>query len=300
MRRWIALLTAALMLALTLCACGSRGAGRDDTTLRLFYPADLSAARGGDVVDSVPVDWEQRGEEEAEAQALAALELLQEDRDGKHSPIPPQTRVQSCTLGGGTVRVDLSEEYGQLSGMDLTIADCCITLTLTQIPGIRTVVLTVDGEALAYQEKNVFRTEDVLLTSMQDVARPLDVVLYFPDGEGQLTAEERELTLYEGQSQSDVLLQALIRGPQNEALRPLLPDGFEAETVRQEEGLCFVNLPASNEELLDEGADSALLLQGITDSLCSLEGVEQVQFLLSGELQPLFAGVDISLPFDPD
>ncbi len=59
---------------------------------------------------------------------------------------------------------------------------------------------------------------------------------------------------------------------------PLLPDGFRVLTVRlAEDGVCHLNLPAADLELLPEGESAQLrMFRGIVRSLCSLDEVTSV------------------------
>ena len=85
-----------------------------------------------------------------------------------------------------------------------------MTLSLSQIVGIYSVRITVNGTELIYRDSNIFLAGDVLMTSQDDVVQNLSLRLYFPDREtGELTAEERLLTVYEGESQAEVILSAL-------------------------------------------------------------------------------------------
>ena len=142
-----AVLAAALLLGLT--ACGSETGG-----LRLYYPAVLSArdksTGGSDAITSTQVSWKKvtgddRGRQQ-QAQYIMELLLGGCKVSGFTSPVPTGTTVRSCTVTGGTVSVDLSSEYDRLTGIDRTIADYCITLSLLQLTGIYAVRLTVMGD----------------------------------------------------------------------------------------------------------------------------------------------------------
>ena len=140
MRHFLAaLLTAALLLSLA--ACGSTNSAGQ---LRLYYPAELStksrSTGGGDAIASVQVDWQQIGGDQLgrQQQAQYIMEQLLGacKASGFTSPVPDGTALRSCTVTGGTVSVDLSSEYDHLTGIDRTIADYCITLSLLQLTGI--------------------------------------------------------------------------------------------------------------------------------------------------------------------
>ena len=185
--------------------------------------------------------------------------------------------------------------------MELTIADYCVTLSLSQIVGIYSVRITVNGTELIYRDSNIFLAGDVLMTSQDDVVQNLSLRLYFPDREtGELTAEERLLTVYEGESQAEVILSALKAGPESESLSPLLPTGFAVLTVRTEGGICYLNLPKGDQYLMPEDeTEQQRMVQGLVNSLCSARGVRQIQFLLDGEVASSLGSVEISQPFSP-
>lgn len=284
MRRWLCVL---LALALLLCGCGVRTVEQEDA-LRLYCAAPLSANAGGDAIRYVNVDWDTLPRDDRQAQVEAILSLLLGECEdmGFTSPIPSGTALRSVTLGGSTVWVDFSGAYGQLSGMDLTIADYCLTLSLTQLPGVYAVRITVNGQELAYRDTNLFLAGDVLLSSTEDVVRTLTARLWFPDAQGILTAEERLLTLYEGQSAAEVVLSALQGGPEDESLQKLLPAEFTGMTAHLEDGVCYLNIPSASLELLTGDSLRRQTVTAITDSLYSLEGVSGVEVYVDGEAGP--------------
>ena len=211
------------------------------------------------------------------------------------------TQLLSCTVTGGTVSVDLSREYEQLVGVERTIADYCITLSLLQLTGIYAVRITVMDVSPANHEE-VYTSAQVLLTSPEDIVRTVEVTLYFPDELGNLTAEERRLTVYEGETPSEAVVKALTERPMDiyAGLERLLPKGFTALAASVEDGTCYLNLPGSVVSLLPEDSQKQrIMLEGLVNSLCSLEGVEQVQILLNGDYQMLLGTQPVSRPLLP-
>ena len=303
-----AVLAAVLLLGLT--ACG-RQSGSQSGSLRLYYPAALSArdksTGGADAITSAQVSWrkvtgEDRGRQQ---QAQYIMELLLGGCTDKDfiSPVPTGTMVLSCTVTGGTVSVDLSSEYNQLIGIDRTIADYCITLSLMQLTGILAVRLTVAGELPADRTAEVYTSEEVLLTSPEDIVRSAKVTLYFPSADGRLVSEERRLTVYEGETIAQAVVKALTEPPLDrytDNKEPLLPEGFTALGANTENGTCYLNLPDSVTALLPEDADAQnLMIQGLVDSLCSLDEVSQVQLMVDGEYTLMLGSVPISRPILP-
>ena len=200
---------------------------------------------------------------------------------------PEGTTLQRLAVAGGRAAVDLSEQYAHLSGVDLTVADYCLTLTLTQLTGINAVRITANGRELPYRRTQLLTAADALLSGVEDVPRPIDVSLFFRDIQtGELRAQQQSLVLYEGQSRVSAVLEALLRGPEgDDGLTALLPPDFSVLSSRTEDSVCYVNF-SSDAALPADEALRALALESLERSLLSLSGVEEVQFLVDGAAVP--------------
>ncbi len=301
MKRVIGLIVCLLALVL-LGVSVVPDAPKEGETLSLYFPVRKDhLSSGGDAIAAVRLDWRQMRDKSSQEQAEAVMDLLLEGYSDAalNQLVPNGTRLNSCQVSGSTVTVDFSGGYGQLSGIDLTIADYCTTLSLVQIPGIYTVRITVNGEGLDYRAKNYFRADDVLVTSPEDVVRNLAVRLYFSNGSA-LVEEERILTVYEGKSQVSAVMDALLQGPVSETLLPLLPEGFSVLSARIDGGICYLNLSQECVGLMPEDiASQQQIVQGLVRSLCSIRTVQRVQILIEGERCARLAKVDISQPLTP-
>lgn len=299
--------TSALAWALTLtllsgCAMAQQAAEESANTFDLYFPADLEESLGGDAITAVPTVIEGSQEMEPLALAETIVERLLEGPQNQRikTVIPKGTALLGITLDGGHAYVDLSGTYSNLSGIQLTMADYCLTLSLTQISGISVVSVTVRGRELAYRDSQNFRAQDVLLTAADDLVGTVDVTLWFLDGDTEaLSPEQRTLRLYEGDTQAEVLLSALMEGPRSKGLTPALPAEFSFLSVWTEENICYVNLPGA---LCDAayGTASRRAIRALVDSLCSLETVEGVQIRVDGESRERYGDVDISGILQPN
>ena len=200
------------------------------------------------------------------------------------STLPAGTTLLSLEIEGDRARVDLSPSYESLSGVALTLADSAIAMTLSQVPEVSSVQITVRGRELAYREQPVLNLRDILLTPEEDVISTVEARLYFLNQEGRLTAAEQILDLYEGDTQVSAVAKALEGRPEGRDLLSPLPEGFQVKSVWLEEDICYVNLSSA---LLEGLGESALqtALRALEDSLSSLEAVEEVRFLVDGEFR---------------
>lgn len=219
---------------------------------------------------------------------MLAQQLLDHLLDGPSDPalknaVPSGTTVDSFHMDGQQAVVDLSYAYSALSGIALTMADYCITLTLTQLDAVSSVRVTVRGQELAYRDSQDFAARDVLFSSTEDVVGQMDVTLYFLDSGGNLTPENRTIQLYEGDTQLDAILTALQAGPAEDSpLLPSQPEDFQVRALQLKDATCYVNLPSS---ALPDLTNATLYpaMQALVQSLGSLPQVEEVQFLVDGE-----------------
>ena len=264
-----------------------------------FREADLSAASGGDALRA-----EQLYLEEGEVRDTRELaeRLVTELLAGPEDPslvntIPEETALLSLELDGTRAKVDLSTRYRLLSGVSLSLADYAITLTLTQLPEISAVSITVRGQQLAYRDREVFSARDVLFASNEDVIGVVPATLYLLDESGGLVPLELTLDLYEGDTQAGAVVKALLEGTEERDLYSALPEGFQVTSVRLEESTCYVDLPSAALEELPEDADLPLALRALAESLLSLRTVGEVRYLVDGEYAAVYSSASVLEPY---
>ena len=275
MRQWMIGLVCLLLLFG--CASGGEETGK----LLYFQERDLRAAAGGGALRTETIQVEET-ETQAVAEALVEALLRGPLDETLKSPIPKGTALLSLELQGSRAVVDFSAPYGTLSGVALTLADQAVTLTLTQLPDILSVQITVRGRELAYRSKQVLTAREVLVAPEGDVVGTLEARLWFPDEDGTLTEEDRTLVLYEGDTQVGALARALEEGPLEDSLYPAFPAGFRPRVVWQEAGICYVNLSSALLAELSEPEELPRALEALRRSLESLETVEETRFLVDG------------------
>lgn len=291
-RRRLRAALAALLLLLTSC-----GKGEEPEGLRLWFPTDMASPRHS----AQAVTWQaapgpaRAGDVEAVVSAL----LDGPGEDGLTGPFPEGTRLLDWTLDQGTLTLDFSEPFGGLSGIDLTLAGYCLTLTLCQLDQVERICLLVEGTPLEGWELS---PEDVIFTGAEEEPRQLSVALYYPRALGKgLGFETRELTLTEDDDLYVTIGEELMKGPVDPDLQTFLPEEETLLGVWMDDGVCFVNF---SEEFLaqapEEAVNQNLLLYSVVDTLGNLESVAAVQLLVEGERLPEFGGAETNLPLEPD
>ena len=285
---------AALFLAVLmglLSACGNT-ADTDGDTFLLYY------VRSGDSsLDSAleGVSWEG-------AQTVEDLfDLLCSDPSDEDlaTCIPDGTSLLSWSIEDSVLSMDLSGEYGTLTGVELTLASWCITLTMCQLDEVSAVRITAEGETLMDDE--ILTPQQVMLDGGEGDTSTLYTTLYFPlsDGSG-IGSERRELQISENRSESESILDALCAGPESKELSAFLPSSDEGITLWIKENICYVNLTEEWKSYLEE--DRELLqeyLQCVVESLAALDEVESVQFLMDGAEISDWSDIGGDFPMSP-
>lgn len=297
MRRRVLALAAIGLLAAALWGCAPQA--EEETGPAVWYAGDADHWEN----DTKAVSSLAYVGEEMSVDGLMAALMADPTVDGSlRSPIPEGTRLLGWKLDDGLLRVDLSEEYGSLAGIGLTIADYCITLTLSQLPGVERVTVTVGGHELDQRYRQELSAEQVILSGAEEVPVEVSADLYFPRTAGRgLGLENRVFQLTEGEVLAEIVTQALLEGPRSEDLSAVIPEGTQLRSVQLEDGVCTVDLSA--EFLAGMPEDSGgqnLVIYAIVDTLGNLDSVDSVRLQVEGEPLARYGGVDLSEPLEPD
>ena len=284
----------ACLFLLSLTACAPE---ENTAQYQLYFPeAGESSGMVGRAVGSE--DYTGEGTVDALLTALLAGPV----KEGLSAAVPGEVHVLGWAMGSGLLRIDLSADYGELTGIDLTLAECCITLTLTQLEEVDKVRITAGGRDVAGRAHTVLSVDHMIFTGAEEEPRQVMVELYFPRSGGRgLGFEIRELTLTEEDDLYAAVAKALLTGPKSTALRSNFPEGLEVLNTRVEDGICYINFSA----LLLEDApadleEQELLLHAVVDTFGNLEGVDAVQILIEGAVTKNYGNTDTSLPLEPD
>jgi spore germination protein GerM len=283
---------AAILLTLFLLAsCASTVPEPAGLVAAIYMAVDLDSDRSGPAVESRAVavaSW-------TPGAVMDAL-LSAEPGGGLLPPFPPGTAMLSYDMTDDILTLNLTAPYGRLTGTALTVADICAALTLSQLPGIGSVRLLVEGGAHPAREDRAISQGNVLLDVPALRSLEQAIVVYAADTAGHLIREERMVFIRENEPLERHVVFELLR-PSD---APGLTSPFPPETVligaTTEHGICHVNFTSASIGDLPE-REAGIALEALRRTLiASLEGVHAVQFLLDGEPVAWFGGRDTSEP----
>ena len=137
----------ALLLALCLFALAGCGGNAKGTEYAVYYCNQAAGEEAALVA-------------EKRVEGLLNLLLSPPQSENLTMAIPSGVTLRKWTLYNGLLTVDFSSGYGVLSGIDLTLADYSVVLTLTQLEGVEAVMITAEGEMLSFRDHQRLTAEE--------------------------------------------------------------------------------------------------------------------------------------------
>lgn len=289
----------AALLAAGGCAVREPGAGDPDSRSYLIYYSALSDEEGESAVEG-----ERRVLSQGQETIPGLMELLLEQPRSPEltTPFPSGLQLLDWQLQEGVLHLDLSDQYYSLSGINLTLADACLTLTLCQLEEVDSVYVTVEGHELPYRAIQQLSAENILLAGGADEPMSLGVDLWYLRQGGQdLGVERRQIIKNVDQTVVEAVLSAWAEGPEEAGLKACLPQGSQILSAQVEDGVCMVDLsPEFIEGLPASQTTAALMVYAMVNTLCELDGVEAVQLYIEGQPAPAVGSLPLDRALIPD
>ena len=298
-KRGISVLLCAALLTASGCAAQEAGSGKQDGQSYVIYYSALSNEEGESAVEG-----ERRVLSQGQETIPGLMELLLEQPQSTEltTPFPSGLQLLDWQLKEGVLHLDLSDQYYSLSGVNLTLADACLTLTLCQLEEVDSVYVTVEGHELPYRSIQQLSAEDILLAGGADEPMSLGVDLWYLRQGGQdLGVERRQIIKNVDQTVVEAVLSAWAEGPEEAGLSPCLPQGSQILSAQVEDGVCLVDLsPEFIQGLPGSETTAALMVYAMVNTLCELDGVEAVQLYIDGQPAPAVGSLPLDRALIPD
>ena len=149
-----------MILLLLVCLSSCTKPEIAESRYYLYFPVNNGESHG-QAIQGIPYHYEGEGEPSV-YQLIDAL-LNGPTEEGYVSPFPKKTAIRWYEQGeNGVADISFSEEYSGLTGISLTLADYCVTLTLAQLEGIESVEITAVGQPVGYRNHEQLKVQDIL------------------------------------------------------------------------------------------------------------------------------------------
>ncbi len=194
--------------------------------------------------------------------------------------------IITYSYDGEQVIVSLGEKYKELSRTTEVLTRAALVRSLTNIPGINYVMLTVNGEALTDLSGNAIgiMTADMFVdnagTQVETVESKVNLRLYFANETGDgLIAVNRELTHNADVSNvpmEKLVVEQLISGPANNETFPTISSDTKLVNITVKDGVCYLTF---NSAILTtvNNATTDVTIYSIVNSLVELSNINKVQ-----------------------
>lgn len=288
MRKVIVVLGCILLLV-GLTACGETEL--EDANVYQIYTVNNSETK----VESHPYVM-QASEEEAMLEELTACLSARPYKLEYKAPFSMGFNVLSMELSGGKLAIDVSSSYQELSVTTEVLVRAAIVRTFTQLPFVRYVGITVEGNPLfdnvgdvvGLMSADLFIDNDGNEINTYELTR---VKLYFANMEGdKLIGAYREKYYSTSIPLERFVLDELIAGPSGavEGLYPSINPEVKVISVMTKDGICYVNLDANFLNVVNN-VSTETSIYSIVNSLVELSNVNKVQVLVNGEVPASFS-----------
>ena len=255
--------------------------------------------------ENVIIDSEKKNE-----QVLSLFKKLSgiaktEERSGV---VPRGLEINSISIDNGTLTIDFNAVYNSMTAGEELAFRAAAVYTFTSLDFVDYLLITVDGNELKTANgmpMGKLGREDVIMNG--DIsAEPTNyeiLTLYFENSEGSaLSTEIREVQVNPNLPVERYIVEQVIAGPEDESLRSTVPYDTKIRDISTADGVCYVDLSVEfvNKQLGLE-KDALAAVYSIVNSLCEIEDVTKVQFLIEGEKLDSYRNViDLSKPVEPN
>ena len=285
----IFLLTAALLLALSSC-----GAGQAKDPGNFYYRRTEPEYLGSEGI--IASEIRDLSDLRGDLGKLLEAYLLGPQSDHLQSPFPRDTRLIEWKHENDVLKITLSEEFAQLSGIELTVACGCIARTFLELTDVSAVQLQVQ-DALLNSNPFITMARDTLSLSDDGIEKlRTDLTLYYTDEDRRyLIGHTISVNLAALDNVETYLVEQLKTAPSGMGLVSPLPSGTKLLSCSISNGVCVLNFSGEFESNgYSESYAQRTTLLSLVNTLTQLDHIDRVELQLEGTLMVRYRQFNIS------
>ncbi len=199
--------------------------------------------------------------------------------------------VITYSYDGEQVIVSLGEKYKELSRTTEVLTRAALVRSLTNIPDVHYVMLTVNGESLTDSSGNAIgvMTSDMFVNNagaqVEAVESTVTLRLYFANEEGDgLVAVNRELAHNADISNvpmEKLVVEQLISGPANDETYPTISPDTKLVNITVRDYICYLTFDSAMLTAVNN-VTTDVTVYSIVNSLAELSNINKVQISIDG------------------
>ena len=199
--------------------------------------------------------------------------------------------IITYSYDGEQVIVSLGEKYKELSRTTEVLTRAALVRSLTNIPEVNYVMLTVNGESLTDTSGNAIgaMTSDMFVNNagaqVEAVDSTVTLRLYFANEEGDgLVAVNRELAHNADISNvpmEKLVVEQLISGPANDDTYPTISPDTKLVNITVRDNICYLTFDSAILTAVNN-VTTDVTIYSIVNSLVELSNINKVQISIDG------------------
>ncbi len=206
-----------------------------------------------------------------------------------------ETDIQSMRLEGSSLLLDFTEGFRDLEPIEQSVILSGLTRSLCAINGIDYIQITADGSSVPSRRGRNLTLSDVILTSSELDELRYEQVIFLPNAmRTGLNEKSVTITVPDNISVEELVVNRVLSEIARGNNADMVPADLKVISTETGNGVCYLNWST---QIMDLSRDDApLFLQAFVNSLCMMQQVRQVQFLVDGQTVSLICGVKTDLP----
>lgn len=220
--------------------------------------------------------------------------------DNKNKPIfENEIKILSIREKRDDLIIDFSKDFISSDESKTLLATYAVAKSLCQLNKVDRVLITVENEEISVSDGTVIgylSNSDIDLVSDTTTKDSKILTLYFADKEtNKLVNEKRVIKITDTLPVEQYVVNELIKGTQTNTSKSIISADTQLISAETTDGTCFVNFKSGFiEKNSGNPENEKLVIYSIVNSLCDIETVEAVQFLVDGKKTENFGSINIS------
>lgn len=289
LKKSVILIAAVVMCIAAVCACGADN--------KSGTPIDISYLNNDETKLVAETHYLQgKDTKEMIVEVLTLLCCVPENRELK-ATLPSSINVVSYSFDGEQVAVSLGEKYRELPRTTEVLTRAAVVRSLTALPGVNYVLLTINGEPLIDGSGAPVgvMTADMFVdnagTQQIEAVGKVTLKLYFANENGDGLIEiNRELAHNADASNvpmERLVIEQLISGPANGESYPTINPETKILSVTVRDGVCHIDFDSAFMKPVNN-VTSDVTIYSIVNSLAELSNINKVQISIDGSTSGKF------------
>ncbi len=224
---------------------------------------------------------------------VEVLTLLCSVPDNKElkAPLTSGINIITYSYDGEQVIVSLGEKYKELARTTEVLTRAALVRSLTNIPDVNYVMITINGEPLMDMSGNAvgIMTADMFVDNagakVETVESKVNLRLYFANEEGDgLIAINREMNHNADISNipmEKLVVEQLISGPANNESYPTISSDTKLLNITVKDGVCYLDFNSAFVTGVNN-VSTDVTIYSIVNSLVELSNINKVQISIEG------------------